>query len=70
MISSANSFLPLKDPGDSYYDANKKVQQENEAHDGSLLCPQTSSMIHHLKEPSEKTETEKIRKVDKRLGEV
>jgi hypothetical protein len=54
MVLTANLFLPLKDPGDSYYDANKKVQQENEAHGGSLLCPRTSSMIRHLREPSEK----------------
>jgi hypothetical protein len=49
VILIANLFLPLKDPGDSYYDANKKVQQENEAHGGSHLHPRTSSMVHHLK---------------------
>jgi hypothetical protein len=68
MVLTANLFLPLKDPGDSYYDANKKVQQENEAHGGSLLCPRTSSMIRHLKEPSEKTEIKKIRNCRQAAG--
>jgi hypothetical protein len=56
-------FLPLKDLGYSYCDANRKVRQENVARVGSLPHPQTSSMILHLKDPNwEKAETNGFRK--------
>jgi len=63
VIVLAADFLPLKDLGYSYCDANRKVRQENVALVCSLPHPQTSSMILHLKDPNrEKEETKGFRK--------